>query len=568
MKRKTVILIILVALLSLCTAGAYAAISMYYSTHFFKNTTINGTDVSDLTAGEAEEKISAEAEKYRLVITGREPEENDEHLSSEQETIPGSAFDYHYVFNGEMQKFLEGQSPAAWLPEYFLGGTSYSLNAAVEYDEKKLNKEVASLSCMQKDQMIAPKDAYVGEKEDGSYEIVQESKGTELDQEKVNAAVHLAVESGRQSLNLEAADCYVTAEVTAENENLIRECDLKNQYAQMVINYFMSGDEIVTLDAETFMDWFSLDQEFQAEFDRTAVATWVDDLADAYDTIGTQEPFETSSGTTVMVTAVTYGWEMDRDAETEALYGLLLKGETEGRSPVWEKSASTRGTNDVGDTYVEIDYTNQRMWYYKNGELLVETPVVTGNVNAGNASPEGMYYILYKERNAILEGEGYKTPVNYWMPFYGNVGIHDADSWRSTYGGTIYLSSGSHGCINTPTAQASVIYANIEEGTPVICYSSGMNYGYSTVSGGGTSESSADSSLTDDDDDGIVIIDSFGNVVTSSGTLEDESTGGNSSGDGEAEFEITISDEGNWTVDSSGGIVGGSGNADDMIVIE
>ena len=74
------------------------------------------------------------------------------------------------------------------------------------------------------------------------------------------------------------------------------------------------------------------------------------------------------------------------------------------------------------------------------------------------------------------------------MPFYGGVGIHDADSWRSVYGGTIYQYGGSHGCINTPSAQAAVIYENIDVGTPVVCYSSGINYGYGeySVSGGST----------------------------------------------------------------------------------
>ena len=124
------------------------------------------------------------------------------------------------------------------------------------------------------------------------------------------------------------------------------------------------------------------------------------------------------------------------------------------------------------------------MWFYKDGALLVDTAVVTGNVSAGNASPEGVFCLVGKSEHETLKGEGYSTPVDYWMPFYGGVGIHDADSWRSVYGGTIYQNSGSHGCINTPTAKVAVIYENIEAGTPIVCYSSGINYGYPEESGG------------------------------------------------------------------------------------
>ena len=66
--------------------------------------------------------------------------------------------------------------------------------------------------------------------------------------------------------------------------------------------------------------------------------------------------------------------------------------------------------------------------------------------------------------------QSYEQPVTYWMPFNGNVGIHDADTWRSEYGGEIYKTSGSHGCVNTPTANAEKIFNTVEIGTPVIVY--------------------------------------------------------------------------------------------------
>ena len=118
---------------------------------------------------------------------------------------------------------------------------------------------------------------------------------------------------------------------------------------------------------------------------------------------------------------------------------------------------------------MEISLDQQHMWFYKDGQLIVETDVVTGCHNRGWDTHTGVYAIMYKERDATLVGEGYNSAVSYWMPFYANVGIHDA-SWRSSFGGSIYLNNGSHGCVNTPTENAATIYNNIEKGVPVVVY--------------------------------------------------------------------------------------------------
>jgi hypothetical protein len=55
------------------------------------------------------------------------------------------------------------------------------------------------------------------------------------------------------------------------------------------------------------------------------------------------------------------------------------------------------------------------------------------------------------------------------MPFNNNIGLHDA-VWRDTFGSDLYLTSGSHGCINLPYLIAKKIYGYIQKGTPVLCY--------------------------------------------------------------------------------------------------
>ena len=127
------------------------------------------------------------------------------------------------------------------------------------------------------------------------------------------------------------------------------------------------------------------------------------------------------------------------------------------------------GLDDIGDTYVEIDYTNQHLYYYENGKAVLDSDCVTGNINRGNGSPDGVFKIVYKQSPATLVGEDYESDVTYFMPFAYNVGFHDA-SWRSKFGGDIYKHSGSHGCVNVPFETAKKLYKKLAVGTPVVAY--------------------------------------------------------------------------------------------------
>ena len=163
---------------------------------------------------------------------------------------------------------------------------------------------------------------------------------------------------------------------------------------------------------------------------------------------------------------------MKKQATADELVQYIKEGKTGTIEPVYLYEGKSRDTNDIGGTYVEISIEEQRMWCYKDGQLIVDTPVVTGNPNKeGCATPAGSVWAIdAKKQGAVLTGEGYTQPVTYWMPFNGNVGIHDADTWRSEYGGEIYKTNGSHGCVNTPTENARKIFEAVEIGTPVIVY--------------------------------------------------------------------------------------------------
>ena len=147
----------------------------------------------------------------------------------------------------------------------------------------------------------------------------------------------------------------------------------------------------------------------------------------------------------------------------------FLDKREEEHFPEYSQRAWGTGDDDIGDTYIEVDLTEQKMYYYVQGKKVIETPVVTGCTGKGNGTPAKACYIYFKQKNRVLRGEDYATPVDYWMAVYGNIGIHDA-TWRRKFGGTIYKYSGSHGCVNTPYKEVQKLYELAEEGTPVMIF--------------------------------------------------------------------------------------------------
>ena len=215
----------------------------------------------------------------------------------------------------------------------------------------------------------------------------------------------------------------------------------------------------------------SLDGEGKIVVSPEGVRQWVESLAARYDTCGTERDFAATRGETVRVEYVTYGTKLDVEAETAYLLEALQEGaEAAGTHvPAYSQEGYARGLDDIGDTYIEVDLTEQKLYYYVEGEIALETDVVTGNLAKKYGTPEGINFVYNKQRNRTLRGPGYSSFVKYWMPVKGGIGLHDA-SWRSKFGGEIYKTNGSHGCINMSTQVAARLYDMVELGTPVVMF--------------------------------------------------------------------------------------------------
>lgn len=270
--------------------------------------------------------------------------------------------------------------------------------------------------------------------------------------------------------------CYKSIPYTDEMRDTLNKWEGVQEFQSFKMVYEF-GDREEIIDENVVADWMALDENGHILYDEnndpildeTVIQEYVAYLSTTYNTVGTERNFQATRGDIVKVSGGSYGNEIDAKAEYDFLLNAFLNKESGTRTPVYSSEAREKGSDDIGDTYIEVDMGNQQMYYYMDGVLVLETPIVTGNLSRKWDTPSKVCYVYFKQKNRVLRGQNYATPVKYWMAVDGHIGIHDA-TWRKEFGGEIYKTDGSHGCINTPLEKMSELYELVEEGTPVIMF--------------------------------------------------------------------------------------------------
>ncbi|MDY3917621.1 MAG: peptidoglycan binding domain-containing protein [Candidatus Limivivens sp.] len=445
-------------LAALCVA-VYVGGMIYFQDKFLPNTTVNGIDASGCTVEEIEERMTKEAEKYHIEIAER---------GGEREYIDAADIDYHYVSRNEVELFKVEQGAFEW-PVSFFKSYEYTFESSTAYDEEKLKQTLQELSCMQN--MEAPEDARI-EFKGSTYQLIREKKGNLIDFEKLEELMKKVIQARASGVSLEDQGCYVDPEVTSEDPYLKNLYKNLKRYTDTRVEYVF-GEKKEVLDGTTIRDWLIADEEGNVTLDESAVAFYVAGLAERHDTYNKSREFKTHDGTYVTVSGGSYGWKIDQAAEIENLKADLENSQQETRNPAYAQTALSFENCDMGGSYIEVDLTRQHLWMYVDYRVLLDTDFVSGDLSRDHATPGGIYTLYYKKSPAVLKsdtpGDSYETPVTYWMPFNGGIGFHDA-SWRDSFGGSIYQTSGSHGCINLPVDMAALMYENIYTGFPVVCF--------------------------------------------------------------------------------------------------
>ncbi|WP_436514226.1 L,D-transpeptidase family protein [Clostridium thermobutyricum] len=451
--RKIIIGIITIIVILIVV---YLGLSMYFVDHFYFGSSIDSVNISGDTVVQANAKIESKFDGYKLKVEGRDG------LNVE---LTNNDIGLNYNQN-EVMKLKNRQNPFKWGIEIF-NSNDTKISVSKSYDKELLNKTLNNTFYGNKYKVISPKNAsfkYV----DGKYEVVKEVYGNKLNKDKVTDAILNAIENGEKQINLENLNCYENPTYLSNSPKVIEAQNELNKYVSSKITYDI-GDNKIVVDGSTIHKWLSVNKDMNVVVSNQLVTDFVNSLAAKYNTVGKTRTFKTSLGTTATVSGGDFGWKINVPEEVQTLISEIKEGKQIERKPIYSQKGLPYGTVGLGNTYVEVNLSTQHMWYYKDGKLIVQSDVVTGNVSKNDATPQGVYYIKYKEANTHLKGKDYDTPVKFWMPFNGGIGLHDA-WWRDKFGKDIYKTSGSHGCVNLPPQVAQTVFDNITPGTIVVCY--------------------------------------------------------------------------------------------------
>ena len=434
----------------------YLLCSIYFINHLFINTKVNGIDLSLRKYNEINEVFYNSINGYSINIIGRD---------GRSEIIDGKDIEITFNKKDIKKEIKSQQNPIMWGSSLILK-KEYYIEDLIDYNKYKLDEIIDKLDILTKniEKPINVSFKYL----DGIYVIEPEVYGNKIDKEKLKKALSNSIYKGHTVINLNENQCYEEPAFTSVSEKTMETEEVLNKYISTKITYLF-GENKEVLDDKIIKDWLSVNEDLDVVLDEKALNEYITSLCNKYNTVGISREFKTSTGKTIEVEGGYYGWKINSTAEKKLLNDYIKLGAIIEKEPLYSQEGLYRNEDDIGNTYVEINISRQYMWFYKDGKVIAEGGVVTGDPRKGYSTLKGTYMINYKQKDAVLRGPGYEAKVNYWMPFNGNIGIHDA-SWRSSFGYNIYQNNGTHGCVNSPLSLAKKIYENIEAGTPVICY--------------------------------------------------------------------------------------------------
>lgn len=301
---------------------------------------------------------------------------------------------------------------------------------------------------------------------DKDWELTDEKPGTEIDTLALFNSFKVLIAAKDTLLDLRKGHLYLEAKYTKDSEELKEAKKALDKALETEIK--LSHDKgNFNLDKDIFAPWLSLDKDLQVKVNYLATQNYVQQIAAQIELplseILALVEQESNNDTLKNPTFL----RMDIFKEVDFLMKAIPKGKTIEHPIVFVPQGLPRGLKEGLKDFVEVSILDQKLWLFRNGQLLLETNVVTGNKRLKRTTPTGHYLIKAKMKDRILRGPDYESFVKYWMPFYKGYGLHDA-MWRSRFGANIYQNGGSHGCVNIPPKVTPIVYDNVKVGMDVI----------------------------------------------------------------------------------------------------
>ena len=461
-------LISLAVLALLGIAGVYGYFTYYYHDKFIPGTIINQSDCHEISAKEAEDRIRQRVEDYSMEISFR---------GGKQETILGEDINYAFVSDGSIERILKEQNNFAWFMGYFKE-YEHDIPESITFDDDKLKAQYYALASIKKDNQVKPEDAYVYY-QNKNFEVIPEVEGDLINDKILYQAVSDAIHTSARTCSAEEIEAYEEPKVRSDDAALARELMELNTLVNASILYKLpTGDSV--LDGNMLRTWLLKDGnghyvKSEEAFDMH-IKAYVERMAEEVDTVGKEREFKMTGGQTTIIPGGKYGWEINQAEEIAELKKNLEANDKLEREPVYSSRELSTENNGFGDTYIEVNLNLQHLYVYQKGRLVLEADFVSGRMTSKRWTPPGIFTLSFKQKGKVLRGPmqangsyEWESPVTYWMPFNRGIGFHDA-SWRSSYGGTIYKYSGSHGCINMQYKKAKALFEIIDKDMPIICF--------------------------------------------------------------------------------------------------
>lgn len=449
---KIFIFMILFFILSVYIAGVYL-----FSDRFMPKTYINGIDFGLTKISELEKNYEELSKDLKVFIKAKDVKE-DEYISSTDIKYDDRLIDVDDIH----------QIPFYW-PIASLIEKDFDLKHSVDLDDNLLDLKIQNLKAV-KNGNVHPEDAKVVF-ENGNFKIVDEIEGNIVRVDLLKKAIIDTFSKGEDTVDLGEQELYLSPNITSDSDYLKNQLkSYEDVYDRKIVYNFEDRKEEIT--GQKMIALFSKSENGTLVPDDEKIDSFVKTLAGKYDTFkGTREFNATDIGK-VRVNGGIYGWLTDIEKTKEELANILATGEDKELTPVYKLTANSRAENDLGNSYIEVDLARQMLWFYKDGQMILKTNIVTGNPNRGNSTPTGTDKIWSREKDRYLTGENYRSKVSYWLPInWRGIGLHDA-TWRSSFGGSNYRTNGSHGCINIPPKDMPRLFENTFNGMPVVVYDS------------------------------------------------------------------------------------------------
>ncbi len=470
MKKKRKGLKIAVILIVCLLAAGLGVLGFYLykqanSGLFFEDTRINGYDVSEKTCKEVLMMLERDYSAPKVEL--KEGGESALTLTLDE---MGYTIDQMELLS-RLQECMREQNVRLLFS--LMDGNEFEVEIPFHYDEAVFQGAITSAKLAKP--RVSSVDASL-QFNGTEYFIEPEVYGNEMDDADLRVLVKDFVDKltsnnrPQPDASIDIPDSfYFVPAVTQDDAKMNALMNTYNAFCKAKIS-LLFGEQKEVVDWSVIQNWLDVDENGEGTLREEDIYNYVYDLAARYDTLYYGREFVTHDGRTISFESGDYGYQMDRDGEAAQLINDIYANTEVEREPVYAvKGYKRNGRDDICGNYVEVNLSAQHLWFYLDGNLIVESDIVSGLPKDERETMTGVFCIPYKKSPETLKGDTWEEKVTYWMPFYDGQGLHDAP-WRNSFGGSIYQTNGSHGCVNLPYDAARQIYENMPERFPIFLY--------------------------------------------------------------------------------------------------